>query len=65
MKSRFRKCCECGRYTLKEICPSCGGKTFMPLPPRFSVEDNYGRYRRMLRKQKGFWIRRCYDDSEG
>ncbi|WP_456371287.1 RNA-protein complex protein Nop10 [Geoglobus sp.] len=62
MKSRIRKCCDCGRYTLRESCPECGGKTYMPIPPRFSPEDPYGRYRRMLRKQKGFWIRRCGND---
>ena len=62
MKSRIRKCCDCGRYTLRESCPECGGMTYMPIPPRFSPEDPYGRYRRMLRKQKGFWIRRCEND---
>lgn len=65
MKSRIRKCCECGKYTLSERCPECKGNTFMPIPPRFSPEDPYGKYRRMLRRQKGFWIRRCGDDGKG
>ncbi len=65
MRSLIRKCCKCGRYTLKNICPVCGGKTFMPIPPRFSPEDPYGKYRRMLRKRTGFWIRRCENDREG
>ncbi len=62
MKTKLRKCCDCGRYTMKTLCPKCGGKTFMPVPPRFSPEDPYGKYRRMLRKQEGFWIRRCGND---
>ncbi len=59
MKSLIRKCCRCGRYTLKEVCPKCGGKTIMAIPPRFSPEDPYGKYRRELRKKIGFFIRRC------
>ncbi|MBO8182177.1 MAG: RNA-protein complex protein Nop10 [Archaeoglobus sp.] len=55
MKTRLRKCSECGRYTLKEICPVCGAKTFNPAPPRFSPEDPYGEYRRKLRMEKGFF----------
>jgi len=27
----------------------------MPIPPRFSIEDPYGRYRRKLRKELGFF----------
>lgn len=55
MKVIMRKCVSCGRYTLKGTCPICGGKTIMPIPPRFSVEDPYGKYRRMLRKEQGFF----------
>ncbi len=57
MKVRMRKCPECGRYTLKEVCPECGEKTVVPIPPRFSLEDPYGRYRRKLRKELGFFYR--------
>ncbi len=45
----IRKCL-CGSYTLKEKCPQCGKDTFIPRPARFSPEDRYGRYRRMLLK---------------
>ena len=55
MKVNMRRCSMCGRYTLKERCPICGGKTFMPIPPKFSPEDPYGKYRRMLRKEVGFF----------
>jgi len=55
VKVIMRKCPNCKTYTLKEICPKCGGKTYMPIPPKFSPEDPYGKYRRMLRKEVGFF----------
>jgi H/ACA ribonucleoprotein complex subunit 3 len=55
MKVKMRKCGECGMYTLKETCPKCGKRTFMPIPPRFSPEDPYGKYRRIIRKEAGFF----------
>jgi len=55
MKSEIRKCEKCKTYTLKKICPKCGGNSVTPLPPRFSPEDSYGRYRRMMRKEFGFF----------
>jgi H/ACA ribonucleoprotein complex subunit 3 len=55
MKSRMKKCRNCGRYTLMEICPVCGGKTSTPIPPRFSPEDPYQKYRIKLRMEKGFF----------
>jgi len=45
MKSLIKKCFKCGLYTLEDICPKCGGQTFSSLPPRFSPEDKYGKYR--------------------
>lgn len=54
MRFRIRKCPSCGRYTLKEICPLCGSETKTAHPTRFSPEDPYGKYRRILkRKQLG------------
>jgi len=42
----------CGEYTLSQtVCPRCGGLLRLPTPPKFSMEDKYGRYRRALRKQ--------------
>ncbi|MCL1979301.1 MAG: RNA-protein complex protein Nop10 [Methanomassiliicoccaceae archaeon] len=46
MRSSFRKCTSCGRYTLNDGCPSCGSATVSPVPVRFSPEDRYGDYRR-------------------
>ena len=43
------RCRECGRYTLSQKCPSCGGPTARPDPARYSPEDRYGRYRRALK----------------
>ena len=48
MRSILKKCSACGRYTLQEACPSCGARTGNPMPPRYSPEDRYGRYRRAL-----------------
>ncbi|MEM0351080.1 MAG: RNA-protein complex protein Nop10 [Archaeoglobaceae archaeon] len=54
MKSIIKKCPKCLEYTLKEICQRCGEKTINPIPPRFSPEDPYGKYRRkLLRRWRG------------
>ena len=50
---KIRKCANCGAYTLKESCMRCGGKTFHVRPARFSPEDRYGKYRRMMKAQYG------------
>ena len=49
---RMRKCPNCGRYTLKDICPVCGVKTVLPIPPKFSPEDRYVAYRVKYKKDK-------------
>ncbi|OYT40838.1 MAG: ribosome biogenesis protein [Desulfurococcales archaeon ex4484_58] len=42
MKWLMRKCIKCGKYTLaRDKCPFCGGKLYVPHPPRFSPEDKY------------------------
>jgi H/ACA ribonucleoprotein complex subunit 3 len=48
---RLRKCKDCGIYTLKEECPKCGKRTGSPHPPKFSPEDRYGKYRRLMRME--------------
>ncbi|MFQ6060716.1 MAG: RNA-protein complex protein Nop10 [Thermoplasmata archaeon] len=50
MRSAIRRCKSCEKYTLKDLCPSCGGRTRMAIPPRYSPEDRYGEYRRKLKK---------------
>ena len=47
----MRKCPNCGDYTLKETCQKCGIKTKNPNPAKFSLQDNYGEYRRKLKKE--------------
>ncbi|MCZ7356010.1 MAG: RNA-protein complex protein Nop10 [Candidatus Methanoperedens sp.] len=51
MVSKIRKCA-CGRYTLKEVCPICGLQTKYSQPARFSLEDRYGKYRRLAKRQE-------------
>ncbi|WP_309491958.1 RNA-protein complex protein Nop10 [Candidatus Hecatella orcuttiae] len=49
--SLLRKCRDCGVYTLSQtVCPKCGGTIYSPIPPKFSVEDKYGKYRRAMKK---------------
>ncbi|MFH1722519.1 MAG: RNA-protein complex protein Nop10 [Candidatus Altiarchaeota archaeon] len=47
---RLLKCSKCGQYTLNKVC-SCGEKTRPPKPPRYSPQDRYGKYRRLLKHQ--------------
>ncbi len=46
------KCKDCSLYTLKPRCPSCGGETFRPIPPKYSPEDKYGEYRRKVKRKQ-------------
>jgi len=46
----MRYCAKCADYTLKDICPRCGGKATQKTPAKFSPEDHYGEYRRKLKK---------------
>jgi len=50
MRARIRKC-GCGRYTLKDECPECGGIAVGSKPARFSPQDRYGGYRRMMKRE--------------
>ncbi|MBU3966272.1 MAG: RNA-protein complex protein Nop10 [Euryarchaeota archaeon] len=50
MVSKIKRC-SCGRYTLKEICPLCSGDTKYSQPARFSLEDRYGKYRRISKQR--------------
>ncbi|MEA1895605.1 MAG: RNA-protein complex protein Nop10 [Euryarchaeota archaeon] len=57
MKSKILRCSECGRYTLKAVCPTCGAAAINPRPARYSPEDRYGVYRRRMK--------RFHDDDTG
>jgi H/ACA ribonucleoprotein complex subunit 3 len=50
--SKILYCKTCEKYTLLETCSKCGEKTVNKNPPRFSPQDHYGKYRRMLKKQQ-------------
>lgn len=47
---KIKKCNKCKRYTMKDKCPTCGGETINPLPPKFSPIDKFGKWRRKLIK---------------
>jgi len=51
MRARIHKCGNCGRYTLRDKCPECGGIAISPKPARFSPQDPYGKYRRMMKRE--------------
>ena len=46
MEAKIRVCENCGRYGLGNNCKECGEKLINPEPPKFSLEDRYGKYRR-------------------
>lgn len=48
---KLLKCIKCDEYTLRKICPRCSEKTTNPRPAKFSPEDRYGKYRRMMKKE--------------
>ena len=49
MTGRIRRCPIDRTYTLLLTCPTCGTPTETAHPARFSPEDKYGKYRRMVR----------------
>ncbi len=51
MKSLILFCNSCNVFTLSKSCAKCDMRTSNPLPPRFSPEDKYGKYRRMLMRE--------------
>ena len=48
----MKLCKECGEYTLQEVCPECNVKTGVIFPARYSPQDKYGKYRRILKRQQ-------------
>ncbi len=45
MRSIMKKCGSCGSYTLEDSCKKCGGMAISVIPPRYSPQDRYGKYR--------------------
>ncbi|HLF16112.1 MAG TPA: RNA-protein complex protein Nop10 [Candidatus Thermoplasmatota archaeon] len=50
MSGPLHRCTSCKAYTLAEACPHCSAKAISPKPAKFSPEDNYGKYRRDLKR---------------
>jgi H/ACA ribonucleoprotein complex subunit 3 len=46
----LKRCTKYREYTLKEACPRCGAKALPNRPAKFSPEDQYGEYRRKLKR---------------
>lgn len=46
MKEKIKKCDSCETYSIGKTCRKCGEKLINPEPPKFSIEDKYGKYRR-------------------
>ena len=40
-----------GNGSLKDECPNCGASVNVIYPPKFSIDDKYGKYRRILKKE--------------
>jgi H/ACA ribonucleoprotein complex subunit 3 len=51
MATQILKCDKCSGYGLAREC-SCGGKRLICIPPKYSPEDKYGKYRRMAKEQQ-------------
>ncbi|MEN6329850.1 MAG: RNA-protein complex protein Nop10 [Methanobacteriaceae archaeon] len=51
MKLKMKRCVSCSEYTIQDHCPHCGGDVRVIYPPKYSPEDKYGKYRRMLKEQ--------------
>ncbi|HLC81973.1 MAG TPA: nucleolar RNA-binding Nop10p family protein [Candidatus Nanoarchaeia archaeon] len=51
MSKHILSCQHCGNYTLKSDC-QCGRRTVEIKPPKFSLLDKYGDYRRMIKKEE-------------
>ncbi|HUW85483.1 MAG TPA: RNA-protein complex protein Nop10 [Methanoregula sp.] len=49
MSGHIRQCTKDHTYTLSIACPVCGKPTFSAHPARFSLEDHYGKYRRLAK----------------
>ena len=51
MKVEILYCKVCDFFTLKKVCQKCGGFAVSTKPARFSPEDKYGKYRRLVKQE--------------
>ncbi len=52
MKTEILRCPSCSTFTLERKCSICDTVTVTPKPAKFSLEDKYGKYRRMAKEQQ-------------
>ena len=50
MKTEILRCPQCKTYTIQSACPQCKEKSLSPKPAKFSIEDKWGKYRRMAKQ---------------
>ncbi|MCD6227699.1 ribosome biogenesis protein [Candidatus Micrarchaeota archaeon] len=46
----MKKCVVCKKYTLEDV--HCNKPTIVAHPPKFKINDVYGKYRRMARNKE-------------
>jgi len=46
------KCKNCEAYTIKSKCLKCGKEAISPIPPKYSPDDKYGKYRRKVKSEQ-------------
>ncbi|MGA2663346.1 MAG: RNA-protein complex protein Nop10 [Nitrososphaerales archaeon] len=51
MKGLLLRCTACHCYTMKEVCPRCGGAAVTAHPAKYSPDDKYAKYRNPLAYQ--------------
>lgn len=49
MKRAILYCNKCDEFTMKDECSKCGKKTVSTKSAKYSVEDKWGKYRRMAK----------------
>lgn len=49
MKNQIFYCKSCDHFTLKDKCPKCNKKTINPKPAKYSLDDKWGKYRRLAK----------------
>ncbi|RLG61196.1 RNA-protein complex protein Nop10 [Candidatus Geothermarchaeota archaeon] len=51
MRDLIRKCPNCKRYTMRDICDKCGVETRTSHPPRYSPDDRYRIYKARIGRE--------------
>ncbi|MBI5797648.1 ribosome biogenesis protein [Candidatus Woesearchaeota archaeon] len=44
-------CSHCKSYTMETLCKMCGAVTLSTKPAKFSIEDKWGKYRRVYKEE--------------